>query len=140
MRSATQLMRSQYRRLSSSRPGRRSCSPRRLRVQLSTSVSDVLRPPVRGESRSLCDALDMPELAGRLYVPKLYNLDGDRALVVDFLASAVEASGGRVVYNSFADDRAGAHLHGSRGWRRPSIRDAHVPVHGDEACHEESPA
>lgn len=51
------------------------------------------------------DALDMPELAGRLYVPKLYNLDGDRALVVDFLASAVEASGGRVVYNSFADDR-----------------------------------
>jgi hypothetical protein len=47
----------------------------------------------------------MPELAGRIYVPKLHKLDGERALVVDFIASAVEASGGRVVYNSFADDR-----------------------------------
>jgi hypothetical protein len=47
----------------------------------------------------------MPELAGRIYVPKLYKLDGERSLVVDFIASAVAASGGRVVYSSFADDR-----------------------------------
>lgn len=53
----------------------------------------------------MCDAGHMPELAGRIYVPRLYAVDSDRARVVAFLASAVEASGGRVVYNSFATQR-----------------------------------
>lgn len=47
----------------------------------------------------------MPDLAGRVYVPKLYNLDGQRSLVVDFIERSVAASGGRVVYNSFTDHR-----------------------------------
>lgn len=47
----------------------------------------------------------MPELAGRIYVPKLYKLDGDRSNVVDFIEHSVEASGGRVVYNSFTGHR-----------------------------------
>lgn len=45
----------------------------------------------------------VPELAGRLYVPKLYNVDADRQPVIDLVASAIEASGGRVVYCSFSD-------------------------------------
>jgi hypothetical protein len=47
----------------------------------------------------------VPELAGRLYVPKLYNIDADRKPVVDLLERAIEASGGRVVYSSFRDQR-----------------------------------
>ncbi len=47
----------------------------------------------------------MPELAGRLYVPKLYRVDVDRRQVVSFLESSVEASGGRVVYSSFRDQQ-----------------------------------
>lgn len=77
-------------------------------VPLSTGDFDGARrrlTRVRTWRVSLCDALVMAELAGRIYVPKLYRLDGDRSLVVDFIARAVEASGGRVVYNSFADHR-----------------------------------
>lgn len=45
----------------------------------------------------------MPELAGRLYIPKLYRVERDRASVVDVLERGIEASGGRVVYCSFPD-------------------------------------
>ena len=45
----------------------------------------------------------MPELAGRLYVPKLYKVDSERASVVKLLESGIEANGGRVVYSSFRD-------------------------------------
>ena len=47
----------------------------------------------------------MTSLAGRLYVPKLYKIEAERASVVELLESAVEASGGRVVYSSFRDQR-----------------------------------
>lgn len=47
----------------------------------------------------------MPELAGRVYVPKLYAVDRERASVVNLLEHAVEASGARVVYSSFRDHR-----------------------------------
>lgn len=43
----------------------------------------------------------MPELAGRVYVPKLYKIDRGRISTVDLLERAVEASGGRVVFSSF---------------------------------------
>ena len=59
----------------------------------------------RSRVRAPRDARDVPELAGRLYVPKLYNLDADRGHVVGLLARAVEASGGRVIYNSFSEQR-----------------------------------
>lgn len=54
---------------------------------------------------ALRDAVDVSELAGRLYIPKLYNIDADRASVVDLLERGIEASGGRVVYSSFRDQR-----------------------------------
>jgi len=41
------------------------------------------------------------ELAGRSYVPKTYRISTSRAPVIDLLAGAVEASGGRVVSCSF---------------------------------------
>lgn len=47
----------------------------------------------------------MPEIAGRLYVPKLYSVDTSRTAVVDFLERAVRESGGRVVYSSFPAQR-----------------------------------
>lgn len=47
----------------------------------------------------------MPELAGRLYIPKLYKVAAERASVVSFLEDAVVASGGRVIYSSFRDER-----------------------------------
>jgi hypothetical protein len=47
----------------------------------------------------------VPELAGRLYIPKLYKVDADRASVVEVLERGIEASGGRVVYCSFRDQR-----------------------------------
>ena len=47
----------------------------------------------------------MPALAGRLYVPKLYRIDTDRAPVVRLLCESVEAGGARVVYCSFPDQR-----------------------------------
>ncbi len=47
----------------------------------------------------------MPELAGRVYVPKLYRVDPERGAVVGLLRRAVEASGARVVYCSFPDHR-----------------------------------
>lgn len=47
----------------------------------------------------------MPDLAGRIYIPKLYKIDADRASVVELLEGAIEASGGRVVYSSFRDKR-----------------------------------
>src|SRR4051812_36395169 len=45
----------------------------------------------------------MAELAGRTYVPKLYNINSRRRPVVDLLRRAVEESGGRVVSCSFPD-------------------------------------
>lgn len=45
----------------------------------------------------------MPELAGRLYIPKLYRIDADRAPVVDLLEGSIQASGGRLVYSSFRE-------------------------------------
>jgi hypothetical protein len=59
--------------------------------------------PQRG--RSACDAGPVPELAGRLYIPKLYAIDADREPVVALLERSVEASGGRVVYSSFRHER-----------------------------------
>lgn len=47
----------------------------------------------------------MPELAGRLYIPKLYRIDSGRGAVVSFLEDAVRQSGGRVVYSSFRDQQ-----------------------------------
>ncbi|MPY93112.1 MAG: hypothetical protein GEV08_08605 [Acidimicrobiia bacterium] len=47
----------------------------------------------------------MPELAGRLYIPKLYRVDAERSQVVGVLERAVDASGGRVVYSSFRHQR-----------------------------------
>jgi hypothetical protein len=47
----------------------------------------------------------VPELAGRLYIPKLYSIGADREPVVAFLERSVEASGGRVVYSSFRHHR-----------------------------------
>ena len=47
----------------------------------------------------------VPELAGRVYVPKLYNVDAERRQVISFLESSVRASGGRVVYSSFDDQQ-----------------------------------
>lgn len=47
----------------------------------------------------------MAELAGRIYVPKLYSIEGEREGVVTILEAAVEASGGRVVYSSFREQR-----------------------------------
>lgn len=51
------------------------------------------------------DAWRVPALAGRLYIPKLYPIDADRAPVIELLKRGVEASGGRVVYSSFDDDQ-----------------------------------
>jgi hypothetical protein len=45
----------------------------------------------------------VPELAGRLYIPKLYRIDADRQPVVDLLERSIDASGGRVIYCSFRD-------------------------------------
>lgn len=47
----------------------------------------------------------MPELAGRIYVPKLYPVDADRAAIVDVLEDAVVQSGGKVLFSSFRDHR-----------------------------------
>lgn len=47
----------------------------------------------------------MPELAGRLYIPRLYAIDADREPVVALLERSVAASGGRVVYSSFRHER-----------------------------------
>jgi hypothetical protein len=49
------------------------------------------------------EAERMPEVAGRLYVPKLYRIEADRAPVVELLERSVVASGGRVVYSSFRE-------------------------------------
>lgn len=45
----------------------------------------------------------MPELAGRLYVPKVYPIEAEREAVVELLEHSVEASGGRLVYSSFRE-------------------------------------
>jgi hypothetical protein len=47
----------------------------------------------------------MASLAGRLYVPSVYPVDRDRARSFQLLEAAVAASGGRVVYSSFWDER-----------------------------------
>ncbi len=49
------------------------------------------------------EALGVPELAGRLYVPKLYPIESERAAVIELLEHSVEASGGRLLYSSFRD-------------------------------------
>jgi hypothetical protein len=46
----------------------------------------------------------MDQLAGRSYIPKLYRVQRSRRAVVDLIVAAIEASGGRVVSNSFDDD------------------------------------
>jgi hypothetical protein len=46
----------------------------------------------------------MAELAGRTYVPKLYNVNSTRRPVIDLLHRAVEESGGRVVSCSFPSE------------------------------------
>jgi len=61
------------------------------------------RVPVPSAGLRSRDAVGVAELAGRVYVPKLYNVDGDRRAVVSFLESSVRDSGGRVVYSSFSD-------------------------------------
>lgn len=43
----------------------------------------------------------MPEIAGRLYVPKLYPVTADRRAVVELVEIGVRRAGGRVVFNSF---------------------------------------
>jgi hypothetical protein len=43
------------------------------------------------------------ELAGRLYVPKVYPIEAERQAVVELLEYAIEASGGRLVYSSFRE-------------------------------------
>ena len=63
------------------------------------------------------DSGGVPELAGRVYVPKMYPIQNDRAPVIALLADGIHESGGRVIYNSFdgrlapvyigAEDRAG---------------------------------
>lgn len=58
----------------------------------------------RSEER-VSDPVRLPELAGRLYVPKLYNVDADRSSVVGMLERSIEASGGRVVYSSFRSQK-----------------------------------
>ncbi|MDZ7732829.1 MAG: hypothetical protein U5R31_06655 [Acidimicrobiia bacterium] len=45
----------------------------------------------------------MEELAGRVYVPKVYDVDAAREPVVGLLEKAVAASGGRLLYSSFRD-------------------------------------
>ena len=47
----------------------------------------------------------MPEIAGRIYVPKLYPISSRRTGVVDFLEQAVVASGGRMVFCSYPAHR-----------------------------------
>lgn len=51
------------------------------------------------------DAGSVPELAGRLYIPKLYRVEKERGRLIALLEHAVEASGGRVVYSSFREQR-----------------------------------
>jgi len=45
------------------------------------------------------------ELAGRLYVPKTYPVQGQRSSVVDVLETAIVESGGRLIYSSFRDQQ-----------------------------------
>jgi restriction-modification system family protein len=45
----------------------------------------------------------VPELAGRLYVPKLYAVRPDRAAAVDVLRRGIEAGGARVISCTFPD-------------------------------------
>jgi len=46
----------------------------------------------------------MPEVAGRIYVPKTYPVRWDRAAVVEVLENAVAASGARLIYSSFQSE------------------------------------
>ena len=43
----------------------------------------------------------MPELAGRIYVPKLYPVQAERGKVIELLEKGIEQSGARVIYSSF---------------------------------------
>ena len=60
---------------------------------------------IRGNAAAVRDAVPVPELAGWIYIPKLYKIEVGRASVVELLERGIEASGGRVVYRSFGDQR-----------------------------------
>ena len=47
----------------------------------------------------------MPELAGRIYVPKLYPVQSERSDVIEVIETGIRAAGGRVVFNSFNDEQ-----------------------------------
>lgn len=47
----------------------------------------------------------MPELAGRIYVPKIYAVQEQRSAVIDVVEDSIAASGGRLVYSSFRDEK-----------------------------------
>jgi hypothetical protein len=66
-----------------------------------TAIARRRRPTRKPtEKCPACEAVKVPELAGRLHIPKLYKIDSDRSSVVELLESAIEASGGRVLYSS----------------------------------------
>lgn len=69
-----------------------------------SSGNDTRLVPITFRWRKLREAAAVPELAGRLYVPKLYKVAAERASVVSFLEDAVVASGGRVIHSSFRDE------------------------------------
>ncbi len=46
----------------------------------------------------------MAPLAGRVYVPKTYKVQAERASVVGEIEEAIHASGGRLIYSSFRHD------------------------------------
>lgn len=47
----------------------------------------------------------MPELAGRVYVPKLYPVQDQRSAVVGLIENAISASGGRLIFSSFQEEQ-----------------------------------
>lgn len=47
----------------------------------------------------------MAELAARLYVPRVYQVQENRSAVVDVIEGAIRASGGRLIYSSFREEQ-----------------------------------
>jgi hypothetical protein len=47
----------------------------------------------------------VPEIAGRVYVPKVYPVTAERQAVLDVVEAGVRSAGGRVVYSSFTDEQ-----------------------------------
>ncbi|MBP7851200.1 hypothetical protein [Candidatus Neomicrothrix sp.] len=45
----------------------------------------------------------MPEIAGRIYVPKTYPVQTDRDLVVQTIRTGIESAGARVIFSSFPE-------------------------------------